>query len=81
MTRTEENSDKFDEILTKYQNEAGNDYDGVSIMLSQSTDDFEFIEEEDLSIAKSSSLEQGFKYQTKVDQIAFDLSTKGYKCN
>ena len=81
MTRTEDNAALYDERLSSFTRESAYENDGIEIALTQSENDFQFEKEENLLVTTTSTLDNGFKYQTKVDQIAFDLSTKGYKCN
>ena len=81
MTKTEDNAAIYEDRLNKFETESGYDNEGIEIMLSQSEGSFQFVKKENLLITTSSTLDNGFKYQTKADQIAFDLSTKGYKCN
>ena len=80
MTRTDDNTTNFDEQLEKFELEASNNTNGVSVSFSQTENSFEFTKEEDLLVTSTSSLDNGYDYQTKAEQIAFEMSTKGYKC-
>ena len=81
MTLTEDNTETYDEKLTKYETEAGSETNGISILFSQYDNGFDFNKSEDLLVTNTSTLENGYDYQTKADKIAFEMSTKGYKCN
>ena len=81
MTKTEDNATLYDQTLSDYEDKAASNRNGVSASLSQLDTSFEFTVEEDLLVLSSSTLDNGYDYQTKADKIAFEMSTKGYKCN
>ena len=81
MNRTDDNSVLYDEMLSKFEAEAGSYLEGISSSLSQTDVSFSYTKEEDLLVLTTSSTEYGYAYQTKSDKIAFEMSTEGYKCN
>ena len=82
VKETTENQEEYYNLLNKYTTEAAfGKLNGVERSLLNTEDGFTFTKEVNLQLAPTNDLEYGFAYNTKANQIAFEMSTKGYKCN
>lgn len=81
MTKKDNNTEEYNNMLNKFTADAETSTDGVTSSLARLENGFEFKKEENLLVLTQSSLENGYNYQIKADQIAFEMSTKGYICN
>ena len=82
MKETDDNQEEYSEELSRYQNDYYSDeLPGIERYLSTSEGEFTYTKSVDLLVATTNDLENGYAYNTKSNQIAFEMSTKGYKCN
>ena len=82
MRLTDSNTTEFNSALDKYTAEAAKGAtSGVSKQLNSDESAFTFTKEVDLQSASLSELSYSYSYNTKPEQIAFEMSTRGYRCN
>ena len=81
IKQTEDNESEYEEKLEKYNSKQSSYAEGVEKYLADNEGEFTYTEVVDLLVAGTNDLENGFPYNTKASQMAFDMSTKGYKCN
>ena len=81
MKLTDSNIDAYNTALNKYMEESGKtSSNGVTQKLQSDEQEFTYTKEVDLRIASGSQLSYGYPYNSKPEQIAFEMSTKGFRC-
>ncbi len=82
MKKTDDNEDEYYAKLTKYDALVTNSSEtGVEHFLTNDDSYFKYTKKVDLQAVSDSGLEYGYSFNDKSNQIAFEMSTKGYKCN